>query len=199
MCYDDACRVTPRVSALTGCDKKDLLVKAKATTARLANELDHAELKLSEQALVMRNLENKLVLDKSESQSDKFNATLARILSFGITSGVERGLRMGCFDVEFQDTFPKVSNFILGAKAEFKNANDDLPFTHFPFLAKIFEAADSTLSKVVSIQPDKLAHPAVSTSVPATSSLADKMFGWTSTPKDYEPTGLSYDAFPSLV
>ncbi|GJV28360.1 hypothetical protein Tco_1384808 [Tanacetum coccineum] len=86
--------------------------------------------------------------------SDEFNATLARILSLGITFG-----------------------------AEFDKAIANIPFTHFPFLAKISEATESTLSEVASIQPDKIARPAVSASAPATSFPTCKTFGWTSTPK----------------
>ncbi|GJY50134.1 hypothetical protein Tco_0440090 [Tanacetum coccineum] len=100
--------------------------------------------------------------------SDEFNATLACILSLGITFG-----------------------------AELDKAIADIPSTHFPFLAKISEATESTLPEVASIQPDKIARPDVSASAPATFSPTCKTFGWTSTLKASEPTGLAHDASPS--
>ncbi|GJU62342.1 hypothetical protein Tco_1244177 [Tanacetum coccineum] len=107
------------------------------------------------------------------------------------------GLVRGCAWVTLMLSFKKVSKFVLGAQAEFDKAIANIPFTHFPFLAKISEATESTLSEVASIQPDKIARPAVSASVPATSSPTCKTFGWTSTPKASEPTGLAHDASPS--
>ncbi|GJY78492.1 reverse transcriptase domain-containing protein, partial [Tanacetum coccineum] len=107
------------------------------------------------------------------------------------------GLVRGCAWVTLMLSFKKVSKFVLGAQAEFDKAIANIPFTHFPFLAKISEATESTLSEVASIQPDKIARPAVSASAPATSFPTCKTFGWTSTPKASEPTGLAHDASPS--
>ncbi|GKC31407.1 hypothetical protein Tco_1038701 [Tanacetum coccineum] len=84
---------------------------------------------------------------------------------------------MGRTNVEFQKASQKVSNFVLGAQAEFHKAIADIPSTHFPFLAKISEATESTLPEVESIQPDKIARLAVSASAPATSSPTCKTFG----------------------
>nr|GEZ52118.1 hypothetical protein [Tanacetum cinerariifolium] len=80
--------------------------------------------------------------------SDEFNATLARILSLGINSGVKRGLCMGRSDLKFQEASQKVSNFVLGDKAEFDEAVDGLPSTSFPFLLNIFEVVRNVLPDV---------------------------------------------------
>ncbi|GKC82329.1 hypothetical protein Tco_1138046, partial [Tanacetum coccineum] len=93
--------------------------------------------------------------------SDEFNATLAHIISLGITFGVERGLCMGRTDAEFEDASQNVSNFFLGAQAQFNEVVAAIPSTHFPFLAKISEAAESALPKVASIQPDKVVRSVV--------------------------------------
>ncbi|GJT83860.1 hypothetical protein Tco_1058202 [Tanacetum coccineum] len=85
--------------------------------------------------------------------SDEFNATLARILSLGITSGVERGLCMGRTDAQFEEATQNVSNFFLGAEAVFNKAIAALPSTHFPFLAKIVEAAESALPEIAVLLP----------------------------------------------
>nr|GFB19516.1 hypothetical protein [Tanacetum cinerariifolium] len=71
--------------------------------------------------------------------SDEFNAPHSAL---SITSEVERGLRMGHTDVEFEEATHKVSNFSIGVEAEFNKAVATLPSTNFPFLTKIAEAAD---------------------------------------------------------
>nr|GEV77203.1 hypothetical protein [Tanacetum cinerariifolium] len=181
---------------------RDQLVEIEVVAARLTDELARTDSKLSEQALVMRDLENKLTFKESDSQrywetasiarqhfndlrnevsyfmsfdfdglvqrllsSDEFNATLARILAFGITAGVKRGLRMGCSNLKFQKASQKIS-----------------------------KADESTLLEMTSIRPKKLARLVVSASTPATSSLTGKSFGWTFTLKDSEPTRLAHDA-----
>ncbi|GJS86689.1 hypothetical protein Tco_0769325 [Tanacetum coccineum] len=156
---------------------------------------EETDAKLSEQALIMRDLQNKLVLEKSKSQgykdsmdglreevtqfvgsgveslvrkllsSDKFHAPLARVASLGINYGVERGLRMGRTDVEFEAAVQKVSNFHEGAKADFDKALIDFPTTHFPFLSKIAAASGGTLSDVAQILLDKFVRSATSVSV----------------------------------
>nr|GEX63186.1 hypothetical protein [Tanacetum cinerariifolium] len=71
--------------------------------------------------------------------SDEIYATLARVASLGMNYGVERGLRMGHADVEFEAAIQKVSNFHVGAKAL-----DDFP-----------AAFEGSLSDVAQILPDK--------------------------------------------
>ncbi|GJY66159.1 hypothetical protein Tco_0468397, partial [Tanacetum coccineum] len=106
--------------------------------------------------------------------SDEFNVTLSPILSLAITFGVERGLRMGRTDAEFEKTSQNISNFFLGAKAEFNKVVAALPSAYFPFLAKIAEVASSSLPEVAT-------------------------FGRTFTPKEYELTGLAPDELPGLA
>ncbi|GKB19146.1 hypothetical protein Tco_0853069, partial [Tanacetum coccineum] len=141
--------------------------------------------KLSDLALVVRDLQNQLALEKARSQgykdamdglreevtqfigsgvgslvrkllsSDEFHAALARVASLGINYSVERGLRMGRTDVEFEAAVQKVSNFHVGAKADFHKALVDFPTTPFPFLNKIDAASGGTLSKVTQVLLDK--------------------------------------------
>ncbi|GKC33330.1 hypothetical protein Tco_1040624 [Tanacetum coccineum] len=87
--------------------------------------------------------------------SDEFHAALACVASLGINYGVERGLRMGRTDVEFEAAIQKVSNFYVGAKADFDKAVVDFPTTPFPFLNKIITASRGTLSEVTQVFPDK--------------------------------------------
>ncbi|GKD28885.1 hypothetical protein Tco_1239663 [Tanacetum coccineum] len=108
--------------------------------------------------------------------SDEFNSTLAHILSLGVTSGVERGLRIGRTDVEFEEASQNVSNLFLGVQAEFDKVVAALPFTHFPFLAKISDVAKISLSEVASIQPDKIVRLVVPASTPSMSSPVGETF-----------------------
>ncbi|GKA45454.1 hypothetical protein Tco_0738250 [Tanacetum coccineum] len=115
---------------------------------RLSEELSHTKAKLYDQALVVRDFHNQLALEKAKSQgykdvvdglreevarfvgydveslvqkflsSDEFHATLAHIASLGINYGVEKGLRMGRTDAEFEVIAQKVSNFHISAKAD---------------------------------------------------------------------------------
>ncbi|GJW57857.1 hypothetical protein Tco_0104588 [Tanacetum coccineum] len=112
--------------------------------------------------------------------SDEFITTLARILTFSITSMVERGLHMGRTDAEFEQASHNVSNFFLGVEAKFNKVVAALPFISFPFLVKIAEAAEGALLEVVNVQPDKIVRSAVPTSVPAMFFPTGKTFGWTS-------------------
>ncbi|GJW25963.1 hypothetical protein Tco_0039774 [Tanacetum coccineum] len=99
-----------------GCMLREQLAKAEAAGGKSADELVCTDTKLSDQALAIRDLESKLVLEESESrkyrdmvvaakQRDEFNATLAHILSLSITFGVERGLRMRRTEAEFEEAY----------------------------------------------------------------------------------------------
>ncbi|GJT37149.1 hypothetical protein Tco_0937014, partial [Tanacetum coccineum] len=70
-----------------------------------------------------------------------FHAALARVSSHGIAFGVERGLRMGRTDAEFEVAAQNVSNFSIGTEVEFNKALATLPSTLFPFLSKVAAAA----------------------------------------------------------
>ncbi|GJX16803.1 hypothetical protein Tco_0217635 [Tanacetum coccineum] len=87
--------------------------------------------------------------------SDEFHDALARVASLGINYGVERGLRMRRTDAEFEAVAQKVSNFHVGAKADFDKALVDFPTIPFPFLSKIVTAFRGTLFEVTQVLPDK--------------------------------------------
>ncbi|GJY61263.1 hypothetical protein Tco_0461920 [Tanacetum coccineum] len=208
--------------------------EAEATAARLSNELVRTNSKLSDKALIVRDFQNDLALEKSKSQkyrdvvvdakdrlsslrgevtdfvgsgveslfhsllfSDEFNSSLACIAYLGITSGVERGLRMGRTDVGFEEAAQNVSNFFVGTEAEFNKAVADLPSIKFLFLAKIAEASEGALSEIANIQPNKLPSPTAPASASATNSTVAKTFGWTSAQEGSELPRLGPDVSSS--
>ncbi|GJZ84291.1 hypothetical protein Tco_0649630 [Tanacetum coccineum] len=73
--------------------------------------------------------------------SDEFHASLAHVASLDINYGVERGLRMGRSDADFEEATQKVSNFHIVVEADFNEALVAFPTTLFPFLGKIVVAA----------------------------------------------------------
>nr|GFA59272.1 hypothetical protein [Tanacetum cinerariifolium] len=89
--------------------------------------------------------------------SDEFHVALSRVAPLGINYGVERGLRMGHTDADFEMAVQKVSNFQVGVKADFDKALVDFPTTPFPFLGKVVATAGGTLSDMAKILPDKFA------------------------------------------
>ncbi|GKE14418.1 hypothetical protein Tco_1421995, partial [Tanacetum coccineum] len=161
------------------------LTDAKVASIGLSEELSKTDAKLSDQALAVRDLQNQLALEKAKSQgykdvvdglkdevtwfvgsgveslvrkllsSDEFHAAHAYVASLGINYGIERGLHMGRTDAEFEVASQKVSNFHVGAKANFDKAFVDFPSTSFPFLGKIIAAAGGTLPEVTQVLPDK--------------------------------------------
>nr|GEU56254.1 hypothetical protein [Tanacetum cinerariifolium] len=116
------------------------LTDAQTTFASLSEELTQTDDKLSDQALT--SLVWKLL------SSDEFHDALARVASLGINYGVERGLRIGHTDVEFEAAVQKVSNFRVGAKDDFDKALDNFPTTPFPFLSKIVATSEGGLPNV---------------------------------------------------
>ncbi|GKC34003.1 hypothetical protein Tco_1046387 [Tanacetum coccineum] len=119
--------------------------------------------KLSEQALVVRDLQNELASEKAQSQrllsSDEFHAALAHVASLGINYSFERGLRMGCTNDEFEAVAQKISNFHVGAKAAFDKALVEFPITSFLFLSKIAAEPIGSLSEVTQVLPNKFTRP----------------------------------------
>ncbi|GJR16069.1 hypothetical protein Tco_0798721 [Tanacetum coccineum] len=109
-----------------------------------------------------RSLSNLESLVRKLLLSDEFHAALARVASFGINYGVNRGLRMGRTDVEFEAAVQQVSNFHAGVKADFDKALVDFHTTPFPFLSKIAAAFGGTLFDVAQILPDKFIRSATS-------------------------------------
>ncbi|GJR86008.1 gypsy type transposase [Tanacetum coccineum] len=137
------------------------LTDVRVVSIGLSEEFSQTDAKLSDQALIVRDLQNELALEKAKSQgykdavdgfreevtrffgsgveslvrkllsSDKFHVALAHVASLGINYGVERGLHIGRTDAEFE-----------------------VAATPFPFLGKIVGAAGSTLSEVTQVLPD---------------------------------------------
>nr|GFA61132.1 hypothetical protein [Tanacetum cinerariifolium] len=116
---------------------KAQLSDAKVAYVRSLDELVRTDAKLSDQALIVRDLQNDLAFE-----SDVFNAALACVLTFSITFGVERGLRMKRIDAQFEEALQNVSNLFLGAETEFNKFVVDIPSVKFPFLAKISKASE---------------------------------------------------------
>ncbi|GKA05175.1 hypothetical protein Tco_0684295 [Tanacetum coccineum] len=120
-------------------------------------------------SIIILHLSEIVFIVKELLSSDEFHADLARVASLGINYGVERGLRMGRTDVEFEAAVQKVSNFHVGAKADFDKALVDFPTTPFPFLSNIVAASEGGLPNVAQILPDKFTHSATSVSVASSS------------------------------
>nr|GEV07816.1 hypothetical protein [Tanacetum cinerariifolium] len=114
----------------------------------------------SVKALIVRDFQNQLALEKAKYQGYKeaVDGLREEVTRF-VGSVVESlGLRMGPTDTEFEVVAQKVSNFFIGAKADFKKALVDFPTTPFPFLVKIVAASVGTLSEVTQILSDKHIH-----------------------------------------
>nr|GEU56883.1 hypothetical protein [Tanacetum cinerariifolium] len=178
------------------------LTEARVASIGFSEELSKTDAKLSDQALVVRDFHNQLALEKAKSQgykdavnglreevtqfvgsgvenlvlkllsSDGFHVALVRVASLGINYGVEKGLRMGRTDAEFEVAAQKVSNFHIGAKADFDRALVDFPTTPFPFLGKIVAGAGGTHFEVIQVLPDK--HSRSPTSVPVAPPIANE-------------------------
>ncbi|GKD19618.1 hypothetical protein Tco_1208776 [Tanacetum coccineum] len=165
-------------SEVTALDKK--LEEAQGDCSVLAQE--NRELRAQNEA---SSEENELALERSKSQeykdiaeglrtevtrfvgfgveclvrrllsSDEFHVALAHVVSLGIASSVENGLRMGCIDAEFEAAVRNVSNFSIGAEVKFNKALDAFPSIQFPFLSKVSSAAEGPFSEVTQIVPEK--------------------------------------------
>ncbi|GJX32151.1 hypothetical protein Tco_0242006 [Tanacetum coccineum] len=161
------------------------LTDAKVASVGLTKELTWTDVKLLKQALTVRDLQNELALERSKSKgykdamdglreevtqfvgsgveslvrkllsSDEFHAALARVASLDKVYSVERGLHMGRTDVEFEAAAQKVSNFRVGANADFDKALVDFPTTPFPFLNKISATSRGTHSEVTQVLSEK--------------------------------------------
>nr|GEU33381.1 hypothetical protein [Tanacetum cinerariifolium] len=146
------------------------LTDAKAASAGLTEELTRTDAKLSEQALTVRDLQNELALEKSKSREykdalDGLREEVSQFVGSVMEGVVRKGMRIGRTDAEFEEAVQQVSNFHVGAKANFDKALVDFLSTPFPFLSKIIVASEGTLSNVVQILPDKIAHSATLISV----------------------------------
>nr|GEU91895.1 transposase (putative), gypsy type [Tanacetum cinerariifolium] len=161
------------------------LTDAKVASIGLSEELSKTDAKLFDQASGYKDVVDGLkeevtrfVSSGMESlvrkllSSDEFHAALAHVASLGINYGVERGLRMGRTNAEFEVAAKKVSNFHIGAKVDFDKALVDFPTTPFPFLGKIIAAAGGTLPEVTQVLPDR--HIRSVTSIPVAPPIANK-------------------------
>nr|GEU67520.1 hypothetical protein [Tanacetum cinerariifolium] len=141
------------------CSQKDAAsdkvkeLQTEHTDARVANiglleELSQTDAKLSNQALVVRDLQNQLALEKAKSQGykdvvDGLREEVARFVGSGVESLVRKLLSSDEFHVA------------LAHIADFDKALVDFPTTPFPFLGKIVVASASTLFEVTQILPDE--------------------------------------------
>nr|GEY45884.1 hypothetical protein [Tanacetum cinerariifolium] len=116
------------------------LADARVASSGLTEELARTDAKLSEPVLTMRDLHDEFALESSKPQGYKDVADELRmeVIQF-IGSGV--GLRMGRNDADFKAAAQKVSNFHIGAEADFNKALVAFPTTPFPFLGKVVATA----------------------------------------------------------
>ncbi|GJV00867.1 hypothetical protein Tco_1330137 [Tanacetum coccineum] len=144
------------------------LLRSEVTS--LEKELTQTDAKLSKQALTVKDLQNELVLEKSKSQEykDVLGGLKDQVTHF-VGSSVESLVRKLLSSDEFHDALAcvasLVSNFQVGAKADFDKALDDFPTTPFPFLIKIATASEGGLSDVAQILPDIFVRSATSAAV----------------------------------
>ncbi|GKG22220.1 hypothetical protein Tco_0387523, partial [Tanacetum coccineum] len=102
-----------------------------------------------------------------------------------ITSGVERGLRMGRTDVAFEEAAQNVAEQLKLRMFPIKklvNIQPDKEVGNIPFLSKVDVAVG--VSEVVNIQPDKIVRSATPTFVPAATLYSNEAFNRTSTPEE---------------
>ncbi|GKD60868.1 hypothetical protein Tco_1298377, partial [Tanacetum coccineum] len=173
-------------SEVTTLDGKLKRIQKDCDALGLSDELSKTDAKLSDQALIMRDLQNQLALEKAKSQEYKDvvdglreevtrfvgSSVESHVASLSINYGFKRGLRMGCIDTEFEVVAQKVSNFHVGAKADFDKDLVDFPTTPFPFLGKIVAAAVGTLLEVTQVLPNKYIRSV--TYVPVALSIANE-------------------------
>nr|GEX89533.1 hypothetical protein [Tanacetum cinerariifolium] len=153
------------------------LTDAEVASIGLLEEFSKPYAKLSDQALVVRDLTNRLALEKAKSQGykdavDGLREEVTQFVGSGVESLVRKRLCMGRTDAEFEVGAQKVSNFYIGAKADFDKALVDFPTTPFPFLGKITAAAGGTLPEVTQVLPDKHIH--LVTSIPVALPIANE-------------------------
>nr|GEX71878.1 hypothetical protein [Tanacetum cinerariifolium] len=179
------------------------LIEVKPAATRAADDLARIESLSSDRVVAVMELEGKLAYQESKAKnqvdsfrwlltSDEFNVALARILTLGINTSVDKGRRMGRIDTQFQKALQRVSNVVPGPQANFDKAVVAFPSANFPFVLKISQGAKNTLAEVAELQPDKLYSYApsgiTSSSAPATTSLSQNTFGRVSIPKPKKAT-----------
>nr|GEW85864.1 zinc knuckle CX2CX4HX4C [Tanacetum cinerariifolium] len=129
-------------------------------TTKLSDELDQTDVKLADYALVVRDLQNELPLERSKSQEYKDVAKGLRTeVTYFVGSAVECLVRRLLSSDEFHASLAHVSTLAVVSGAEFNKSLDALPSTPFLFLHKVVAAASGALSEVTQILPDKLVRP----------------------------------------
>ena len=129
-------------------------------------------------------------------ESDEFSQAFASVINLGVSGGLERGLRMGRSETQFQDISQRVSHFVPGAKKKLDDAMTAFPTQAFPFFDKVVQSAASDLQDIAQLEPDKVVPPSKAPSTEVTSSgdpdirahacsttLPAQTFGYTSTPE----------------
>ncbi|PWA64020.1 hypothetical protein CTI12_AA347990 [Artemisia annua] len=129
-------------------------------------------------------------------ESDEFSQAFASVINLGVSRGVERGLRMGRTETQFQEISRRISHFVPGAKKKLDDVMTAFPTQAFPFFDKVVQSAESDLQDISQLEPDKVVPPCKAPSTVVTSSsdpdtrtrdrpttLPTKTFGYTSTPE----------------
>ena len=129
-------------------------------------------------------------------KSDEFSQAFARVIHLGVSTGVERGLRMGRTETQFQDISRRVSHFVPGAEEKFNDAMTAFPTQAFPFFDKVAQSARSDLRDIAQLEPDEVVPPRTASSSAVillggmgtrapdrSTTLPSKTFGYTSTPE----------------
>ncbi|PWA85050.1 hypothetical protein CTI12_AA154860 [Artemisia annua] len=81
-------------------------------------------------------------------ESDEFSRAFASVINLGVSRGVERGLRMGRTETQFQDISRRISHFVprakkklddamTGVKKKLDDAMTAFPTQAFPFFDKV--------------------------------------------------------------
>jgi hypothetical protein len=129
-------------------------------------------------------------------ESDEFSQAFASVISLGVSAGLERGLRMGRSETQFQDISQRISHFVPEAKEKLDDVMTAFPTQAFPFFDKVVQSAESDLQDIAQLEPDQVVPPCKAPSTVVTSSgdpdtrahdrsttLPTQTFGYTSTPE----------------
>nr|GEY08970.1 hypothetical protein [Tanacetum cinerariifolium] len=92
--------------------------------------------------------------------SDEFSRVQGVLLSLATSVGFERGLNMDQTLEQLAAALKKISCFVDGAVVRMIEATPLVAMTDYPFLNKIADHSASSLSVLVKLELDRLAHPA---------------------------------------
>ncbi|GJS82965.1 hypothetical protein Tco_0749506 [Tanacetum coccineum] len=140
---------------------KSQLTNAKDFTVGLLDELAQTDVKLADYALVVRDLQMELALERSKSQEYKdvaegLRMEVTRFVGYGVECLVRRLLSSDEFNAALlMLCLLNVSNLLISAEAELNKALDAIPSIQFPFLGKVASVDESPLSEVTQIVREK--------------------------------------------